>query len=504
MIYPGLPQQRVESVVVGVALFVPLLVNYPVSQCQAQLPSVEKHGSLSPGEAIAKSGQRAIALTEASTTQYEPDYTLGGGDRIRLEILEVPQYSGEYLIPPGGFLSLPRIGSVSVQGLTLAQAAQTISSKYNSLLKRPIVSVILVNPRPINVSVSGEVNRPGYYALSLDRSSGGQTAVESATLTLALQQAGGVTLAADIRQVQIRRRQVNGGEKVHTIDLWNLVQTGNQRQNLVLRDGDVVFVPTATSVNLAEAQRIATTGFAPTTNTPRTVAVIGEVNRPGGYVLIGGNTTTTVGNQGFPTVTRAIQLAGGIKPMADIRRISIRRNTQAGGEQIISVDLWQLIQAGDFHQDTVVQDGDTIIIPTATDVNPAEATELADASFSPTTIKVSVVGEVAKPGVVEVPPNTPLNQAILVAGGFDEKRANGGEVALIRLNPDGTVSKRTVPIDLARGINEESNPTLRNNDIIIVDRSNVARVTDAVGTTLSPVDKVLNLFNILKLLGIFF
>ncbi|MCP2729657.1 SLBB domain-containing protein [Limnofasciculus baicalensis] len=489
MIYAGLPQQRVESVVAGVAMLVSLIVTCPVSQCQAQAANLR---------------EPVIAGVQGITTQYEPDYTLGGGDRIRLDILEVPQYSGEYLIPPGGFLALPLIGSVSVQGLTLEQAAQTISSRYNSVLKRPIVSVILINPRPVNILVSGEVNRPGYYALPLTTVSGNQTAVESATLTVALQQAGGITLSADIRQVQIRRRQTNGVEKVSQIDLWNLVQTGNQRQNLLLRDGDVIFVPTATSVNLAEAQRIAATGFAPATNTPRTVAVIGEVNRPGGYVLIGGNTATTQGNQGFPTVTRAIQLAGGIKPMADIRRISIRRVTQAGGEQMISIDLWQLIQAGDFHQDTVVQDGDTIIIPTATDVNPAEATELADASFSPTTIKVSVVGEVKTPGVVDVPPNTPLNQAILVAGGFDEKRADGGSVSLIRLNPDGTVSKRTVPIDLTQGINEESNPTLRNNDIIIVDRSDVARVTDAVGTTLSPVDKVLGFFNILKLLGIFF
>ncbi len=489
MIYTGLPQQPVKSVVAGVAMLVSLIVTCPVSPCQAQAANLR---------------EPAMAGLKGSTAQYEPDYTLGGGDRIRLDILEVPQYSGEYLIPPGGFLALPLIGSVSVQGLTLEQAAQTISSRYNSVLKRPIVSVILINPRPVNILVSGEVNRPGYYALPLTTVSGNQTAVESATLTVALQQAGGITLSADIRQVQIRRRQANGTEKVSMIDLWNLIQTGNQRQNLLLRDGDVIFVPTATSVNLAEAQRIAATGFAPATNTPRTVAVIGEVNRPGGYVLIGGNTSTNSGNQGFPTVTRAIQLAGGIKPMADIRRISIRRVTQAGGEQMISLDLWQLIQAGDFHQDTVVQDGDTIIIPTATDVNPAEATELADASFSPTTIKVSVVGEVKTPGVVDVPPNAPLNQALLVAGGFDEKRADGGSVSLIRLNPDGTVSKRTVPIDLTQGINDQSNPTLRNNDIIIVDRSDVARVTDAVGTTLSPVDRVFGLFNILKLLGIFF
>ena len=183
--------------------------------------------------------------------------------------------------------------------------------------------------------------------------------------------------------------------------------------------------------------------------------------------------------------------------MADIRRIEIRRLTKLGSEQIIPVDLWQLLQSADFNQDTVVQDGDTIVVPTATNVNPAEATELADASFSPTTIKVSIVGEVKTPGVVDVPPNSPLNQALLVAGGFDQSRAEKSSVELIRLNPDGTVSKRVVPIDLTQGINEDSNPALRNNDIIIVARSDVARVTDSVGTTLSPIDKVLNFLRLL-------
>jgi polysaccharide export outer membrane protein len=70
-------------------------------------------------------------------------------------------------------------------------------------------------------------------------------------------------------------------------------------------------------------------------------------------------------------------------------------------------------------QDTVVQEGDTIFVPTA--VNPAQATELATASFLPDTIQVSVVGEVTEPGVVEVSPNPPLTQALLAAGGVEQE-----------------------------------------------------------------------------------
>lgn len=74
-----------------------------------------------------------------SKPQSQPlptDYFLSGGDRIRIYIIEAPEYSGEYLIPPDGKLYLPLIGSVSVLGLTQEQAAVAIAAKYARYLKR--------------------------------------------------------------------------------------------------------------------------------------------------------------------------------------------------------------------------------------------------------------------------------------------------------------------------------------------------------------------------------
>jgi polysaccharide export outer membrane protein len=471
-------------------LWVSITLTCPLSKSQAQLPTFDQRRSIQPATSLA---------------QAETAYTLGGGDRILIDILEVPQYSGEYQILPGGSLTLPLIGSVSLQGQTPDQAAQTLSREYARFLKRPLVTVILLNPRPLNISISGEVNRPGSYTLSLTGGVGNTPGVQYPTLSQAIEQAGGVTLMADLRRVQLRRRQGFSSEQVTTVNLWELIQSGNLRQNVALRDGDAIFVPTLTNVDLAEVRQIATSGFAPELEEPRTVAVVGEVHRPGTYVVRGGNTEPTFqGTEGLPTLSHALRLAGGIKPLANVRQIQLRRITKTGSEYIIPVNLWQLLQAGDFQQDTVVQDGDTIIVPRATDLSPEEATELATASFSPDTIQVSVVGEVTEPGLVEVPPNTPLNQGILAAGGFDQKRARKSSVELIRLNPDGTVSKRTIPIDFAQGINEQSNPTLQDNDIIVVGRSNVAQIADTLETPLAPVGRVFDLFRVFQFLGIFF
>ena len=71
-------------------------------------------------------------------------YTLGGGDLIRVNVFEVPEYTGEYQIPPGGSINLPLIGSVSVLGLTSEQAADEIARRYARFLKRPLISVNLL------------------------------------------------------------------------------------------------------------------------------------------------------------------------------------------------------------------------------------------------------------------------------------------------------------------------------------------------------------------------
>lgn len=420
-------------------------------------------------------------------------YILGAGDRIRLDIFNVPEYSGEYQVLSDGTLNLPLVGTVPVQGMTLQQASQQLSTRFAPILRRPIVTLSLLQARPITIAVAGEINRPGSYTVSPDGSS-------NPTLTQALQLAGGVTQAADIGQIQVRRLRARGVEanQVLNVDLWQLVRAGDLNQDLSLRDGDTILIPTRTNTNLAEARQLAATTFAANETNPIQIAVVGQVNRPGPYTLrvqsegqAGGVNSLQV-----PTVTQAIQVAGGITQSANIRGIEVRRPTNVGQEQVIKVDFWELLRAGDLNQDLPLQEGDTIYIPTATTLDASEATELASTSFSPSTMTVNVVGEVARPGVVEVPPNTPLNQALLTAGGFNNRAARGS-VELVRLNPDGTVSRREISVNFAQGVDAEDNPALRNNDTIIVGRSSLAGASDILGTVLSPITGVFSLFRLL-------
>ena len=330
----------------------------------------------------------AEPLPSVSAPQVESAYTIGAGDAVRVDSYNTPELVLEprYTVLLDGTLNLPWVGSVSVRGLTLAQASEAVAAKYRRFIRSPIVTVSLLAPRALKIGVIGEINRPGSYIISV--------------------------IGSESTQASLAQR--SGSE------------TGSQ----------------------------------------------------------------------WPTVSKAIQTAGGITQLANVRQIQVRRPQRNGELEVINVDLWKFLQEGDLAQDMLLRDGDSISIPKATALDPAEVTQVAVSNFSPELIKVNVVGEVVVPGTISVRPSTSLNQAILAAGGLKNNRARKNNVELIRLNPNGTVSRSRIAMDLSQGLGEKSNPPLYNNDVVIVHRNGLAGVTDFVGAVLQPVNGLFGLFTI--------
>lgn len=606
----------ITKIVTGTTLVSLITVTCP-DMTKAELPFLEAPEAAEPVE-------------EISSPLLDSQYRLTPGDRIRIQNVESPEFSGDHQIPPGGEITLPMIGTVPIEGLTLQEATDLITAKYRRFFKYPLVSIYIQAIAPIEIVVAGEVSVPGTYIMSREDLSK-HRGIQLPTVMEAIQRSGGIPITGDPRRVQVRRTQNHGSEQVITVDLWAFLQTGNQSQNINLQNGDTILVPPTTEVNLSLTRQLVTAPFAADISTPRTVAVVGEVARPGSYVVQGGDTqldrrsdglptviraiqlaggvsasadirqvqirriaksgmeqifsvdlwkffqegdltqdaviqaedtiviptaqevqlaeirqlrstsliadigsartVNVVGEvirpgpyairtrdpvvqrqvDGLPTVTRALQLAGGITPAADIRRIQIRRPTRTGAEQILNVDLWQLLQTGDLNQDVLLEEGDTVVVPSATEINPAEAVELAAASFSPDKITVYIVGEAvgsrnvpAKPEI-QLPPNTPLSQALLASAAFNMGRANQEQVELIRLNADGTVTQRMVSPDLTAGINDATNPLLRDKDIIVVQRSGGTKLSETlqtVGESTLFIARFETLLRVLSFLGI--
>lgn len=230
---------------------------------------------------------------------------------------------------------------------------------------------------------------------------------------------------------------------------------------------------------------------------PLRVSVVGEVNRPGSYTLspdAGATSELGEGVSQWTTAINAIQQAGGITQLANVRDIEIRRGQVLPGEEsVIEVNLWEFLQTGSLPQDITLRDGDTVVVPRVSEINQDELGEIAIANFSPLFINTYIVGEVQNPGVQALPPNSSLNQALLAAGGRVSNRA--GRVDLIRVNLDGSVERRRMSINFSDPVNDDTNPPLRNNDIVVVRRSTLAGIFDGIEFITAPIRNVFGLLD---------
>ena len=176
-------------------------------------------GSL-PNQAIAATTDFPPQLTSPQLTSpsqapaqtfVQEDYTLGPGDRLKVDVLKAPQYALDTAVLVDGTLGLIQVGRLSVQGLTLVEAQEQASRLYGSILRYPVVTLTPVSPRPIKVAVTGEVSRRGSYDLTGSGPEGNANPTPFPTLTRALKVAGGITQAADLNRIQIQRLGRNGG-----------------------------------------------------------------------------------------------------------------------------------------------------------------------------------------------------------------------------------------------------------------------------------------------------
>ncbi|HHY45720.1 MAG TPA: hypothetical protein GX506_00270, partial [Firmicutes bacterium] len=196
----------------------------------------------------------------------------------------------------------------------------------------------------------------------------------------AIAAAGGTTPEGDLTAVTVTRRErsVHGGSGgAITVNLEELLSGRGDRGPLVLQDGDIVYVPRALRVR-----------------------VIGWVEAPGEYLM-------QVGSRLMDALTRA----GGVKPGGDAAAVTLTRDT------VINVNVDDIVSGRNPAANVLLKDQDIISVP-----------ELIR--------QVSVLGEVAKPGVYDIKKDTRLLDVIALAGGATEQgdtssvvvtRRDGGE-----------------------------------------------------------------------------
>ncbi|MCU0822641.1 MAG: polysaccharide export protein [Spirochaetes bacterium] len=173
-----------------------------------------------------------LFLFMALTSLLADDYTVGVGDILEVNILKPDQTISQVTVTPGGSISVPYIGSVTVKGKTITQIQKDIQWRLaNGYLKYPVVTVSLIESRSRKFTISGEVNDPGSYALE-----------ENTTVLKAISIAGGFTRFGSSSRVKILRpRKDRPGYLSIKIDI-QAIMDGDARADVVLEPGDIVVV----------------------------------------------------------------------------------------------------------------------------------------------------------------------------------------------------------------------------------------------------------------------
>lgn len=288
-------------------------------------------------------------------------YRLGPGDRLKMAVFRMEGYETLAEVLSDGTLSLPRLGSVSVWGLTLDEARARITAGYGRILRRPIVYLDLVEARPVRVAITGEVQRPGLYSIgrggtnqlsSTGSGTNGGVSIQTSgppTLLEAIQKAGGLTAYGDLRHLTVQRRMGGPGSPVQSLqfDFWEVLSGGGPVTNPLLYDGDSISIPRAESLSEPELLAVASSTFAPDTIT---VNVVGEVTRPG-----------TQNVKANSPLSGALLSAGGLTRRASGENVRLLRLLPTGAIKQAQIRFDPAAPLGS-PQNPPLQQGDVVVV----------------------------------------------------------------------------------------------------------------------------------------------
>ena len=186
------------------------------------------------------------SLTVHAQTQAKPDYPLGAGDALRVQVFQNPDLTIETRVSENGSITYPLIGAVELGGLSIAVAEKKIADalQKGGFIQKPQVNIVLIQIRGNQVAVLGQVNRPGRFPL--------ETA--NTRLSDMLANAGGATVGgADIAIITGVR---NGKSFRKQIDIPSIFLGEQMQDDIVLQGGDSIYVHRAPVFYIyGEAQR---------------------------------------------------------------------------------------------------------------------------------------------------------------------------------------------------------------------------------------------------------
>ena len=301
--------------------------NQALTQTEAPIPNANVNSNIN---AIAKANvprnlqtQLMVAGSQAALANYK-DYQVGPEDQLDIVVYGQDALNRTLRVNGQGDIIMPLVGAVRVAGLTTQEIEKRLSDLYNAnFLVNPQITVEVKEYRHQRVAVTGAVMKPGSYELIGPRSLLEVLAMAGGIANQGSATGGGGSLAGDVVDV-IRHENATDlsaaikpgavqpfAPKTETlvIDLRRLMSGQEPRSNIMIRNGDVVYVPNA-----------------------GTAYVLGAVKKPG-LIVVKENLT----------VSQAVALAGDVDPMVANDNITIMRFDDQGKPITINANLSRIV-----------------------------------------------------------------------------------------------------------------------------------------------------------------
>lgn len=173
---------------------------------------------------------RNLTFEPNSNMATPPNYQLGPGDEVIIDIWGASQTNIRQTITPDGTINMQELGPIYLSGMTVEEANRFLKNKLGTVFSNENnqIRVTLGNTRTIQINIMGEVVQPGTYALSA-----------FSTVFHALYRAGGVNDIGSLRNVQL----VRNGKKIAAVDVYDFIMQGKIKDDIRLQEGDVIIVP---------------------------------------------------------------------------------------------------------------------------------------------------------------------------------------------------------------------------------------------------------------------
>lgn len=174
-------------------------------------------------------------------TTVSPSYRLFRGDTLSILAVGFPDGIGINSITVGldGYVQLPYVGSVKMEGLTLDEAKAVLMDSLTQYLRIPDLSLVITNYGPRKVYVMGEVKKPGVQNMAID----------NMNAYAALATAGGWARKGRSTRIQIMR-VIDGTMYYRTLNMKAYTVKHDLTQNVEIEDGDIIYVPRSNGIKL--------------------------------------------------------------------------------------------------------------------------------------------------------------------------------------------------------------------------------------------------------------